>query len=610
MADEHRILKAVSSLTDLDAVLSLVFRELEIEDRFDGALITLYDGRKGALFCRKVMLPAALRELERPYRGHKLDMSVPDFNVQSFTRREIIVADAAAIRDAYQQYREGLYKWGMNALAVVPIATESASIGTLVVMRQTGGIASSELDAIREALSLLGGPIRNAATLREQADRLDGIAVHADKMESLIDFIAATNQLQPLETIFKLILDELLKTFGFHSGLIWIEEDGQVRLKASLAAGEAHEETVRRFNEHFRTVSYNLDPPDGVVAAQLRKNEVRYVPDAMTIMHLDALYAKDRAALAILKTPRTTLHVPIQYRNRPIGIVTLGSLEGVIEVTDSDIAIIRSVGALIGTTLANAELFTQVETQKRKIEEFNLHLEDKVRAQTREIRSHLAEKSLLLEACDRFVPHEFLDLLGRESIKDITLGDNVEKRISVLFTDIRDFTAMSETLTPGAVFAFLNTYLSIMGPVMRKHGGFIDKYIGDAIMALFPTADSAVRAGLEMLDKLRNFNADRASEGLRPIRIGIGVNTGDSMLGTIGEKNRMEPTVISDAVNLASRIEGLTKIHKTPFLISAFTYNHLTRPDDYAIECVGEVAIRGKMHPVTLYSVAPRSDEC
>src|SRR5258708_32624236 len=175
--------------------------------------------------------------------------------------------------------------------------------------------------------------------------------------------------------------------------------------------------------------------------------------------------------------------------------------------------------------------------------------------------------------------------------------------MTILFSDIRNFTTLSEGMTPDENFAFINSYLASMGPVIRTHNGFIDKYIGDAIMALFDTADDALRAGLAMFDTLDAFNAERRSAGLEPIAIGIGINTGSLMLGTIGEEHRMDGTVISDAVNLASRIEDLTKVYRVGLLISQYTYEQLPEPQAADIRPIDVVLVKGKTHPVTIYEV-------
>lgn len=206
---------------------------------------------------------------------------------------------------------------------------------------------------------------------------------------------------------------------------------------------------------------------------------------------------------------------------------------------------------------------------------------------------------------ERFVPQAFLSIVGKPSVADVELGDNKRRTMSILFSDIRGFTTLSEQMSPDETFAFINTYLERMGPVIRDHHGFIDKYIGDAIMALFANADDALQAGLAMLAALEGFNAERRATGLPPIEIGIGINTGSLMLGTIGEKHRMDGTVISDAVNLAARIEGLTKDYAAPMLISEFTYRELSNPEARAIRPVDVVVVKGKTRPVAIYAVSP-----
>ena len=239
----------------------------------------------------------------------------------------------------------------------------------------------------------------------------------------------------------------------------------------------------------------------------------------------------------------------------------------------------------------------QAETERHKFIEKLFEL-------NQNLEKSLDAESELTDAYGRFVPHQFLNLLGYESIIDVNLGDQVQEEMSVLFADIRDFTTLSETMTPQENFNFINAYLSRMEPAITSNNGFIDKYIGDAIMALFSDfADDAVKAGIAMLNILTNYNEDRQRVGYVPIQIGIGINSGSLMLGTVGGKSRMDSTVISDAVNLASRIEGLTKYYSVPLLISQQTLDRLRNPADYAIRIVDKVQVKGKSQYVVVYEV-------
>jgi len=212
--------------------------------------------------------------------------------------------------------------------------------------------------------------------------------------------------------------------------------------------------------------------------------------------------------------------------------------------------------------------------------------------------------SQLNQAYERFVPREFLSLLDKQSIIDVQLGDQVEKEMTILFSDIRDFTSLSEKMSPQDNFDFINAYLGQMEPIIHQYQGIIDKYIGDAIMALFPSdVDEALKGAIAMLKALVKYNQILQYTEFEGIRIGIGLHTGKLMLGTIGGQNRMDGTVISDAVNLASRIEGMTKKYGATLLISEETYAHLNDPSQYGIRTIDRVKVKGKSEPVTVYEV-------
>jgi adenylate cyclase len=219
-----------------------------------------------------------------------------------------------------------------------------------------------------------------------------------------------------------------------------------------------------------------------------------------------------------------------------------------------------------------------------------------------QLRTMFGNLEELNKAYERFVPRQFLSCLKKDSIIDVQLGDQVQQEMSVLFSDIRAFTSMSERMSPADNFKFINAYLSRMEPAIIEHHGFIDKFIGDAIMALFSGgADDAVKAGIVMLQTLREYNTTRQRPDRLPINIGVGINTGRLILGTVGGGSRMDGTVISDSVNLASRLEGLTKMYNASLLISEFTYANLK--GTYAIRCIDRVKVKGKSQPVSVYEV-------
>jgi len=229
---------------------------------------------------------------------------------------------------------------------------------------------------------------------------------------------------------------------------------------------------------------------------------------------------------------------------------------------------------------------------------------------TRRLGEYIGSINRLNESYFRFVPRQFLDMLGKESITDIQLGDQVQKEMSVLFTDIRDFTGLSEAMTLQENFDFINNYLGLMEPVIGRNHGFIDKYMGDSIMALFGgKVENAINAAIEMRRTLNDYNQVREAENKPPINMGVGIHTGDLMLGVVGGHGRMEGTVISDAVNLASRLEGLTKIYNSAVIISQDTLIKLDDPFRYAYRFLDIVKVKGKKESVYIFEILDGESE-
>jgi class 3 adenylate cyclase len=200
----------------------------------------------------------------------------------------------------------------------------------------------------------------------------------------------------------------------------------------------------------------------------------------------------------------------------------------------------------------------------------------------------------LNESTIRFVPIQFMEQLGVSDITKMKLGDNVQREISVLFFDIRYFSVNSEMMTARENFEFINKVLGLVGPIIRKHNGFVDKYIGDAAMALFVDGKEAVRAGIELYQSLVLDTNSMVKIGVDGIDIGIGIHTGSVMMGIVGENERLSSTVISTNVNLASRVESLSKQTHSGLLITKDTLNRLAGNEtEFEYRFIGMVQMAG-----------------
>lgn len=219
-----------------------------------------------------------------------------------------------------------------------------------------------------------------------------------------------------------------------------------------------------------------------------------------------------------------------------------------------------------------------------------------VQHQLQILNKKLEEKVKLF---NQFVPDHFLKVLNLDKNKDyIELGYCSECNMSILFADVRSFTLISDTLSAKETFQYIFNFFSHVTPFISKYQGFVDKFIGDAMMALFMNADQALSAAIQIQQSL-NIAIDQSL----PFQLGVGVNTGNVVLGTVGGSDHMETTVIGDAVNVAARTENLTRIYNTPLLITGSTFKELKDPSTFLLRHIDKSAIRGKHESVEIYEV-------
>ena len=250
------------------------------------------------------------------------------------------------------------------------------------------------------------------------------------------------------------------------------------------------------------------------------------------------------------------------------------------EIRSSFANIVGQAGAL----MANQELASEIRAQNQTLEE-------------------------LSKSYSRFVPFGFLQLLDRDSIQAVLPGDHAGLDMTVLYADLRDFTSLSETFGPAKTFALLNDFLAIIEPSIANNGGFINHFQGDAITALFPNgADAAFTAAKDMWAALRTFNVVRSARGEELLRMGIGINSGELMLGAIGGMERMDVNVVGDAVNLTARTEGLTKLFGANCILTEFAVQRLKEPERFALRELDRAIVSGRSDSVRIYELIDCDD--
>jgi len=257
----------------------------------------------------------------------------------------------------------------------------------------------------------------------------------------------------------------------------------------------------------------------------------------------------------------------------------------------------QEVHVRVNTHLTMSRLKRSLAEKNEELRAYSEGLEERVKQRTAELAS-------LNNIYERFVPREFIDLLQKNSILEINLGDQVSRKMTVMFADIRGWTTLLEKMTPEEAFSFINAYLRRVNPVIKDCNGFIDQFYGDGVMALFPgTPDDAVRAAVRMQEAVAEYNRQREKAGFGPIGIGVGLHLADLMLGVIGSEDRMQGAVVADAVNLAARIEGLNKTYGSYVSLSDETLSAMKESDQYRYRFIDKVRVKGREDAVTVYEV-------
>jgi adenylate cyclase len=235
----------------------------------------------------------------------------------------------------------------------------------------------------------------------------------------------------------------------------------------------------------------------------------------------------------------------------------------------------------INSQLLLTKIASILRLSKLRSQQMQLEISQRVKEESRqqiaaawEVNDYISEKFRL------FVPEQYLNRIAPKGVESIQLGNAREEEITVVFCDIRGFTAIAESQTTRETFEWLNAFFSQMSQAITAHHGFVDKFLGDAILAVFDRtayhASDALDGAVAMLRNLSEFNRDRAQYNLdRPLNVGIGIHTGLGLIGTLGSDNRMDSTVIGDVVNTAARLEELTKLYGCPILVSGTTLTHI-----------------------------------
>jgi class 3 adenylate cyclase len=299
-------------------------------------------------------------------------------------------------------------------------------------------------------------------------------------------------------------------------------------------------------------------------------------------MVLDDAHARGRMAqnpYVATNEVRSIICTPLVQQGRLFGVIYLENNLVAGAFTPGRVETLKLIASHSVIAIQNARLYANLNRYSQDLERIN-------------------------KSMSRFVPSEFLACLGKDTLLEVGLGLSVSKDMSILFSDIRGFTSLIESLPTRQHIEFINEYLQYMEPPIATNHGFVDSYIGDAIMALFEgTSDSAIQAAVDMSAELRELNGKRAARGEAAVTMGVGINSGPLTLGTIGGPTRIKCGVIGESVNLAARVQELTKRYQAFCLATDASIEALPDPGRYTSRVVGRVTVAGSRIPTTLHEI-------
>lgn len=353
------------------------------------------------------------------------------------------------------------------------------------------------------------------------------------------------------DVIIQLALDEAMRCIKSISGIAVLWDEEKKLLQVPAIAGEQlfNQKKIKRNVELLTSIGLSGQSEIMTDVSSLSEKEI------------------------IGKEVNTIIYASLKVKHRIMGAIILASKENTT----------YSAGDL--------KLLVTLALQSSSAIESALQYEKNIK----EVRDKEETMRRIYEATNKFVPHEFIKSLGHDLITDVKLGDQVEKIVTVLFTDIRDFTSISEKMTPSENFQFVSSFNEKLGPIIRQHNGFINQYLGDSIMAIFPQNPiDALHAAVSMHQAINELNELRIANGLSVIKAGIGMHTGPLVMGITGDEHRLDAATISDTVNTASRIESLTKYYQSPLLLSHETMQYAESHHGFCFRQLGSVRLKGK----------------
>lgn len=388
---------------------------------------------------------------------------------------------------------------------------------------------------------------------------------HGLDLTSLMKSAATISGEIVLNKLLPSMISIVVENAGAQIGYLILEKDRQLLLavKRDVANTEAEfldNLPVNESNEIAQTIIQYTHRTHDTVLLNNAENDERFKNDVYIIKN----------------KPKSILCIPILHQTNFLGTIYLENNLISHAFSEERVSVMKILSSQIAISLENALLYHNLEEALNK-------------------------QVILTEAYSRFTPKEYISFLGHTSILDVKLGDYRNEKMTVLFADIRSYTTIAEQFTAEENFTFLSAYLEKMTEIVTAHHGMVNQLLGDGILAFFNNADDALLASIQMQDVLQNYIVESANREPIHIKVGIGLHSGEVIIGIMGNAQSMDTGIVSDTVNAAARIEGLTKHFGVNILLSETVAEQLQTSLRDHLRFIGKVRVKGKNRYISLH---------
>jgi two-component system cell cycle response regulator len=350
------LIERVKNTTDLEALLEAFGSEIEKLGPIDGYLINLRDSEAAHLISLKVHFTPEFHFLDETYYRYKVPLSgsAPNVSARAFHSRGIVQCDLVS---GTKKEKQLLNLWKLNEIAAIAILDDDdfsqLPIGTILLLKQEGHLDDHVFSVLEQLITIFYRPLRNALERSFIEEHRDRFETGTAEQLRFVQLVVELNSVTSPDQTYELFAAEMFRRFAFEGAGFFILENDLLVNKSAISAQPRHEDISRAWEKFLSDKPYLLDTTDGGVSHTFVRNMPLLFHDVQTIVHLP-MSEKDRQTITLFKTPRTMLINPIHYREKPIGVLVLYSLTGLVEVSESDLQMVEALCSLFGTAFTNA----------------------------------------------------------------------------------------------------------------------------------------------------------------------------------------------------------------------------------------------------------------